>query len=204
VTLRTQQETICKRRGAEMWKFSVTGVATALFFGLIVSGYADDACQAVMLQSVPSTETGTIRGQGEHLNAVSIYRINRKTFADEFCEHGGDCYPAHVTAEGRRFETAKLLNCSIDPDNRSVGERYVVYGTELNRRSMTPIQLRTYDISDRLQALGFCDSCSSGLARVYVHHPRSRCATIIRSALEGSKPALSTLDRGACATVQKD
>jgi hypothetical protein len=187
-----------------MRNFMVTAITIAVLLGSTNIGRADDACQAVMLQSAPAIETGIIRERGEHLNAVSAYRFNRDTLNDEFCENGGGCYPVHETADGRRFETAKLLNCSINKDDRSVDDRYVVYGTELNRSSMTPKQLRTYDIRDRLRALGFCGLCSSDMAHEYVHLPRSRCTSIIRSALEGSKAALSTLDRGTCSNIHKD
>jgi hypothetical protein len=175
--------------------------ASVILLGAIfasVRSLANESCQALVLRNVSSTEAGSLRKTGQRLNDVTAYRINRRTFADEFCEHHGDCFPIHIVEAHRRVQTLKLLNCEINKSDRSIGARYVVFGTELVRTSLSPVQLRIRNLRDRLLSLGFCGRCSNELATEFIRRPQSQCSTLIGDALKGQQSAFYDLNRGGC------
>jgi hypothetical protein len=176
-------------------------MASVLILGAIFASarsLANESCQALVLRNVSSTEAGSLHRTGQRLNDVTAYRINRRTFADEFCEHHGDCFPVHIVEAHRRVQTLKLLNCEINKSDRSIGARYVVYGTELARTSLTPVEIRIRNLRDRLLSLGFCGRCSNELATEFIRRPQSQCSTLIGDALKGQQRAFYDLNRGGC------
>jgi hypothetical protein len=77
-------------------------------------------CNAVALvdvpdwgDGVPEDTAGTVLKKGEIDEAVTQYRINKKTKVGVFCSHGGYCYPRYLTRNGQKIETLRLSNCTI-------------------------------------------------------------------------------------------
>lgn len=142
----------------------------------------DSLCEAVAIE--------TIRGDGytikvgEKIDAITQYNKNQKTGATTLCSHGGGCYPA---------KAFRLTNCTID---RSHPDRFgdeISYGLDLIRSKVAPDALRQNDVELRLLELGLCNGCADNAAAFYVKMPASRCAALVRGALEGNPTAIEKL-----------
>jgi len=67
---------------------------------------AADICEAVALRNAPALEApSAVIRRGDLDTAITQYRVSKKTGEDQFCSHGGYCYPVHaLNPEGQRDE----------------------------------------------------------------------------------------------------
>ncbi|MFZ1964144.1 MAG: hypothetical protein WAU78_11890 [Roseiarcus sp.] len=173
-------------------------IITALaLLALGTSAGAADVCEAVALRNVPALEdpSAVIR-RGDHDTGIAQYRVSKKTGEDELCSHGGYCYPVHATESGQRIEVLRLTNCSIgardpydDPDD-------IFYRLDVIRSAVPPQTLKINDVDDSLLKLGLCSACANNAAFLYVTTPESRCARVVKEALEGNPDAVKALNSG--------
>ena len=171
---------------------------TRLTIMLVVAGAAParaaDICEAVALRDIAALESPTsILRRGERDEAVTQYRVNKKTGEASFCSHGGSCYPASVTENGRKVEALRLTNCKVGTRDPYDDPDEVFYQLDVIRPLVDPVRLRVDDVDNRLLELGLCSACASNVAYFYVHSPASRCARLAGQALEGNPQALATL-----------
>jgi hypothetical protein len=145
------------------------------------------------LGSVGVDAPSSILKPGEIDGAVTQYRVNKKTGIDVFCAHGGYCYPAHIVVNGRKVEALRLTNCKIgardpyeDPDD-------VFCSLDVIRSAVPPARLKMDDVDNRLLEMGLCSACAGNASYAYVTKPKSKCAHLVREALEGNPDALATL-----------
>jgi hypothetical protein len=95
----------------------------------------------------------------------------------------GYCYPASAL---------RLTNCRIG-HNRDRFEDEDSYGLDVVRSAVSPHQLKIDDVDNRMLELGLCSACAGNAAYFYVNRPASRCAQIVRNALENDPGAISAL-----------
>jgi hypothetical protein len=75
------------------------------------AGSAADICKAIALRDVGALESpASVLERGSYDDAITQYRINKRTGVDSFCSHGGYCYPAHVQINGQKVEALRLVN----------------------------------------------------------------------------------------------
>jgi hypothetical protein len=173
-------------------------ILISLWITLILIGAAPsqaaDLCEAVALRDLPALETpNSILKKGEHDEAVTQYRINKKTGEAVICSHQGSCYPATVTENGKRIETLHLTNCKVGARDSFDDPDEVFYAVDLIRSKIPPALLRLDDLGNRFLALGLCSACADNVAYLYVNKPASRCAKLAGQALGGNRRALATL-----------
>jgi hypothetical protein len=103
-------------------------LAAGLFFGLLLvagvpgTALADDSCKAVALTQVPpdgATDPTVIATEslksGEIDEAISGYRVDKRTALGVFSARGGVAYPRFLVRGGQRVEALRLTNCRIGP-----------------------------------------------------------------------------------------
>src|SRR5208337_4312156 len=85
-----------------------------------VAAVAADICTAIALTDLPCSPdvlpqyaSQCAPKKGEIVEAVTQYRINKKTGEAVFCSHGGGCYPRYLTVNGQKIEALRLTNCKI-------------------------------------------------------------------------------------------
>jgi hypothetical protein len=146
----------------------------------------DSICEAVAVHA--TTESSVFRyalKHGEIIDAITQYNVNKKTGVASLCSHGGGCYPAGAL---------RLTNCTINKSKpQSVDEEEVSYGLDLDRSKVPAAVLRQNDVELKLLDFGMCNACADNAAAFYVKMPASRCATLVRQALEGNPTAVNTL-----------
>jgi len=175
----------------------ITQIVAGIVFAIVSPACAADICDAVALRDIPAAEApSSILKRGEHDGAITQYRVNKKTGLGKFCSHGGYCYEATVTENGKTVETLRLTNCKIgargtydDPDD-------VYYSVDVIRSKISPLRLKIDDLDNRLLELGLCSACAGGYAYQYVDKPTSPCSKLIRQALEGNLESLQSLKEG--------
>jgi hypothetical protein len=161
----------------------------AIVFALLANTTAvnatDSICEAVALHATAKTEDFPYAlKRGETIDAVTQYNVNKKTGVASLCSHGGGCYPA---------EALRLTNCTINKSKPDVFGDEVSYGLDVTRSKVPPAVLRQNDVELKLLALGMCNACADNAAAFYVKMPASRCATLVRQALEGDPIAIEKL-----------
>ena len=151
---------------------------------------ADDICEATALRDVPAigVKNSFIR-RGSKDEAITEFRVNKKTGRTSYCSHGGYCYPTHVQVGDNLLLALKMTNCKpsteaynedgIEPDE-------IVYGVEVIRSVIPKDQMRREDVKNRLLEIGLCSACADNVAQYYTAEPKSQCAQLARSALEGN------------------
>jgi hypothetical protein len=150
--------------------------------GLIPSAHAADICDAVALRDLPALEDpSSVLKRGEHDGTVTQYRINKKTGDASICSHGGYCYPAMITENGKRVETLHIANCKIGARDSFDDPDEVYYSVDVIRSKVPPLQLRIDDVDNRLLELGLCSACASNVAELYVNKPASHCAKLCQT-----------------------
>lgn len=175
-----------------MKRFSV--LAAFFVAASAMPAFAADICEAIALRDVPALENpSSILQRGERDTAITQYRVNKATGMASFCSHGGYCYPTHVFVDGRKVEALRLTNCKVgkmddydDPDD-------FFYSVDVLRSKVSPRDLRIDDVDNRLLEMGLCSACAGNAAHYYVDLPRSKCARLVKAALEGNPAALNTL-----------
>jgi hypothetical protein len=161
-----------------------------LAFSLIASTAAanatDSICKAVAIQATTKTEAFSYPlKRGDIIDAITQYNINRRSGVTSFCSHGGGCYPA---------EALQLTNCKIDKRKPSYeDEEEISYSLDVIRSKVSPQVLRQNDVELKLLDLGICNACADNAAAFYVKMPASRCANLVRQALEGDPTAVEKL-----------
>lgn len=97
---------------------------------------------------------------------------------------------------GGSFEALKLENCEVSSNGGSGPEDdFIVYGLDPIRSKISASELRFNDIATRLRELGLCSGCTDNVAMLYIEKPKSRCAIVAQSALEGNPDALRELQQ---------
>jgi hypothetical protein len=156
-----------------------------LLAGNATANATDSICKAVALHATPETEGFYALKRGEMIDAITQYNVNKKTGVASFCSHGGGCYPA---------EALRLTNCTIYKSKpQFVDADEISYGLDLIRSEVPPAVLRQNDVELKLLELGMCNACADNAAAFYVKMPGSRCATLVRQALEGDPSAIEKL-----------
>jgi hypothetical protein len=173
-------------------KFSLC--LSALFLIACVAGAeAADICDAVALREVRAIEnSNAIIKRGEHDTGITEYRVEKKTGVKSFCSHGGYCYPAYATVNGREVESLYLTNCKID---KSFYEDivFIIYSVVVIRSKVPTAKLRYYDLDNRLLDMELCSVCAGTAASLYINKPSSRCGQLVKRALEGNPSATEEL-----------
>jgi hypothetical protein len=145
----------------------------------------DSICAAIALRSRGAGEDTYALKQGDRIDAITQYNVDKKTVAAKFCSHGGGCYPA---------DALRLTNCSIDKSKpRFSDETELSYGLDVIRSKVPAAVLRQNDLELKLLDLGMCNACADNAAAFYVKMPASRCAALVRQALEGDPSAAKKL-----------
>ena len=73
-----------------------------------------DVCNAKVLREVGAIEDPSSKMEpGENYVDVTQFWRHPKTGDSYFCQHGGYCYPSHVSIDGKRALAIKLLNCHL-------------------------------------------------------------------------------------------
>ena len=167
-------------------------LAAGLFasaFLLTPHALAADICEAVATRDVPAEESpDAVLKKGQKDEAITQYRVDKKTGRAVFCSHGGNCYAA---------DALKLLNCKIGAKDKFDDPDDTFYSVDVDRSKVPAALLRYDDLDNRLLDMGMCSACASNAAEAYLQRPRSKCAKLVRSALEGDPAATRALTRGA-------
>jgi hypothetical protein len=171
------------------------GLFSLLFFlASVPGGQAADLCRAVAVRDVKAIDSPDfVLKRGDYDEAITQYRVNKKTGVASFCSHGGSCYPTHVVENGVKEEALHLTNCRIGKRDDFDDPEEVLYGLEVIRSAVSQTELKIDDLDNRLLQLGLCNACASNVAYLYVNKPQSRCAQVTRAALSGDRKALQTL-----------
>jgi hypothetical protein len=155
---------------------------------------AADICRAVALRDVPSLDDpSSILKRGEYDEAITQYRVDKKTGETSFCSHGGFCYPTHINENGGPVEALQLTNCKIGKRDPYDDPDMVFYEVDVLRTGVTATELKIDDLDNKLLEMGLCSACAGNVAELYVKKPSSRCAQLTRRALGGDSDALKTL-----------
>jgi hypothetical protein len=153
--------------------------------------YALDICEALARQNVHALEDpDSMIMNGEYDTGITQYRIDKKSGEKWYCSHGGYCYPA---------DSLELTNCEIGPPG-SYGDdddAYSYRAVQPIRSKIPPATLRIYDLENSFLTLGLCSACAAQAADAYINKPRSKCARIAKSALEGDPKAIELINQSA-------
>jgi hypothetical protein len=169
----------------------VIPLTMAVLFVIAPPAFAADICEAVATRDIPAVEApDSILKKGEKDSAITQYRVSKKTGKAVFCSHGGYCYPA---------DGLRLLNCKVGTKDNYDDPEDIYYSVDVIRSKVPGATLRYDDLDNRLLQMGMCSACASNAATEYLKHPGSRCARIVKSALEGNPVATKALTEGdAC------
>lgn len=79
---------------------------------------ASNSCNAKVLTNIGAMESPqSVLEKGEIIDSVTQYNktIFKKSgyIEDNFCQHGGYCYPAHISIKGKQIKSIQLQNCKI-------------------------------------------------------------------------------------------
>lgn len=98
-----------------------------------------DICRATVLHQVASIEDPSSKMEpGEAYNDVTQFIRNKKTGETRFCQHGGYCYPSHVTLNQQKVEAIRLNNCSVGRRDSDDGED-IYYWIAINPPKKGPL-----------------------------------------------------------------
>lgn len=163
-----------------------SAVLIVALFTSTVANATDSICTAIALHSTTKTDDYPYPLKtGEVIDAITQYNLNKKTGKASFCSHGGGCYPA---------EALRLTNCTVDKSKpQFIDEAEISYGLDLTRSKVPPDVLRQHDVELKLLDLGMCNARADNAAAFYVKMPASRCAALVRRALEGDPTAVNKL-----------
>jgi Superinfection immunity protein len=179
------------------------GLCVSLMCAMQAPALAADICTAVALRAVPDwgdgypqDASGSVLKKGEIDDAITQYRVNKKTGDSVFCSHGGYCYPRYLTINGQKVEALRLTNCKVgarEPGIPGIVEDDVTYDVDVDRSKNSASNLMYDDLDNALLTLGMCSACASDAADIYLKHPQLRCGATVASALEGDKKAIAEL-----------
>jgi len=183
-----------------VWRGSalISTVICACFIWTALPGArAADICTAIALRDVPAVqEPSAVLKKGQIDDAITQYRVNKRTGRTFFCSHGGYCYPTHIEVGGDLLEALKLTNCRVadkpEPPVYREGPD-ITYSVEPIRSKIPRALLKYDDLDNKLLEMGLCSACADNVAQYYLKQPSSQCAKLAKSALEGDPEALRTL-----------
>lgn len=166
------------------WLFCM--MLAAFVAGATASNATDSICEAVALNATTKSDNFPYPlKRGEIIDAITQYNVNKKTGANSICSHGGGCYPA---------DALHLTNCVVDKSKPSYEDEVEIsYSLKLIRSKVPSNILRQNDVELKLLDLGMCNACADNAAAFYVKMPASRCAQLVRQALEGNPIAKKEL-----------
>ena len=125
-----------------------------------------DICQAIALRDVQAIEVPDAKlKKGERDEAVTQYRINKKTGEATLCSHGGACFPVAVTENGQRVEALRLTNCKVGAKDPFDDPDETFYSLDVIRSKVPAAALRVDDVDNKLLDMGLCSACASNVAR---------------------------------------
>jgi hypothetical protein len=184
------------------WKW-VWGVVAV--FALCGCANAADICKAVALRDVPSLDDpGSVLRKGDFDEAVTQYRIDKKTGLPSICSHGGYCYPTAIIESGKQVDVLQLTNCKIGkPEPDANDEDYLYYDVEVLRNKNSASALRYDDLDNRLLEIGMCSACAGNAADIYIKHPSSKCGKVVKRALEGDTDSQAALTANPDYCIEK-
>jgi hypothetical protein len=161
-------------------------IITAALLASTAANATDSICEAIVSHSTAKTDDYSYPLKtGQIIDAITQYNLNKKTGKASFCSHGGGCYPA---------EALRLTNCTINKTKpQFADETEISYGLDLIRSKIPPEVLRQNDVELKLLDIGMCNACADNAAAFYVKMPASRCAALVRQALEGNPTAVDKL-----------
>ena len=120
--------------------------------GLVSPTIAADICEAVVIRDVhPEGSTDYTLKAGEKDEAVTQYRVSKKTGEAVLCSHGGFCYPASAL---------KLLNCKVGKKDTFDDPDDVYYSVDVIRSKNSAATLRYDDLDNQLLEMGMCSACA--------------------------------------------
>ncbi len=155
---------------------------------------AADICQAIALRDLRAVDVpGAVLKKGKRDEAVTQYRVNKKTGEARFCSHGGACFPVTVTENGRKVEALRLTNCKVGAKDPFDDPDETFYNLDVIRSKVPAGALRIDDVDNKLLDMGLCNACASNVAYLYVKQPGSRCAKLTARAFAGDPDAVKTL-----------
>jgi hypothetical protein len=161
---------------------------------VVTPSSAADICQAIALRDIRAVDVpGATLKKGERDEAVTQYRVNKKTGEATLCSHGGACFPVSITENGQKFEALRLTNCKVGAKDPFDDPDETFYNLEVIRSKVPAADLRVDDVDNKLLDMGLCSACASNVAYLYVKKPGSRCAKLTARALAGSRDAITTL-----------
>lgn len=185
-----------RRGGLRVW------IVTAVLWCVGVSSLvarADDICEATAVRDVPAIESPTsIIRKGGTDEAITQFRVNKTTGRTSYCSHGGYCYPTHVQVGDDLLLALKMTNCkpssnAYDDDGSSAE---IIYGVDVIRSLIPKDKMRREDVKNRLLQMGLCSACADNVAQYYTVQPKSQCAQLAQSALEGNPESTHKLLEG--------
>ena len=122
--------------------------------------------------------------RGDKIEAITQYvRRGKKYF---ICSHGGGCYSAFVTVNGKATRSIRMDNCRVNFARSETSYGETIFYVDVDRRLNSPTKLRFNDVNDSLLNMGLCSACAGTAANAYVKRPSSPCGQLTRSALEGN------------------
>ena len=155
---------------------------------------AADICQAIALRDIHAVDVpDAVLKKGERDEAVTQYRVNKKTGEATLCSHGGACFPVAVTENGQKVEALRLTNCKVGAKDPFDDPDETFYNLDVIRSKVPAAELRIDDVDNKLLDMGLCSACASNVAYLYVKQPTSRCAKLTARALAGNPEAVKTL-----------
>jgi hypothetical protein len=121
------------------------------------------------------------------------YTVNKETGVKAFCSHGGYCYPAYATVNGKEVESLHLTNCAIDKTRHSQDDGTTFYELVVIRSKVPAATLNRDDLDNRLRKMGLCSAYADNATSLYISQPNSRCGQLVKSALAGNPTATTKL-----------
>ena len=166
-------------------KIAILGFSLSLIASTAANA-TDSICKAVAIKATTKSEAFSYSlKRGDIIDAITQYNVNKKSGVTSFCSHGGGCYPAEVL---------QLTNCKIDKKKPSYEDaEEISYSLDVIRSKVSPQNLRQNDVELKLLDIGMCNACADNAAAFYVKMPASRCAKLVRQALEGDPAAVKKL-----------
>jgi hypothetical protein len=158
---------------------------------------ADDICEATALRDVPAIGSpGSFIRKGGKDEAITQFRVNKRTGETSYCSHGGNCYPTHVHVGDDLLLALKMTNCKPSSKPYSANNfepEEIVYGLDVIRSRIPAGLMRREDVKNRLLNMGLCSACADNVAQYYTAAPKSQCAELARSALQGNPESTRVL-----------
>ena len=165
----------------------------ALYSIWTASSQADDICQAIAVRDVPAIEEPkSILRKGELDDAITEFRVNKRSGETSYCSHGGYCYPTHVHVGDDLLLALKMTNCRPSADavpDDAFEPDLITYPVDVIRSRIPAAAMRREDVKNQMLAMGLCSACADNVAEYYTTAPTSKCADLARSALEGNPEA---------------